>query len=208
MLQILCTYVMKTNQEEILYHISLWILKWRCYSICLTKQIPDKKKKVCLTQFLLPALLQPLIRCAVWGMLCICNPCLASCARLRLHCGKEMLDQLNFLLKSHSSYLPPLPISSLFYFSLSPGECTEVQIYGAAQSLVATIQPEQVICSEVTDTEDRERSVNDAMDRSPGVCVWEKERKNVGVNLEVVSTLLDKGCQPYALLSSTETVHP
>lgn len=41
-----------------------------------------------------------------------------------------------------------------------------VQIYGAAPSLVATIQPEQVICSEITDTEDGERSINDVMDRS------------------------------------------
>lgn len=46
----------------------------------------------------------------------------------------------------------------------------EVQIYGAAPSLVATIQPEQVICSEITDTEARERSINDVKDWSPGVC--------------------------------------
>lgn len=91
-----------------------------------------------------------------------------------------MLDQLNFLLKSHSSYLPP--IFSPIYFSLSLRDCQEVQIYEAAQLLVTTIQPEKVICSVITDTDDRERE----MDRSP-VCVRVSDRENVGVILKVVS---------------------
>ena len=107
-----------------------------------------------------------------------------------------MLDQLNFLLKSHSSYLPPVShLLSLLFLAL---KCAEVQIYGAAQSPVATIQPEQVICSEITDTGDRERSINDVMDKSLGVCERERETKRGCGCLEKVSTLLDKG--PFVLL--------
>ncbi len=97
-----------------------------------------------------------------------------------------MLDQLHFLLKSHSSYLPPVSyLLSLLFLALSHIQCVEVQIYWGAQSLVATIQPEQVICSEITDTGDRDRGINRQIAR----CACKSERReNVGFILNVVST--------------------
>lgn len=113
-------------------------------------------------------------------------------------CGKEMLDQLNFLLKSHSSCLPPISYPPPLSLSFPPflSKYIEVQIYGAARSLVATVQPEKVICSVITDTEQGERSVNGVMDKR------EKEGGRMWVSLqELVSVYFNSERQPWASVS-------
>ena len=117
-----------------------------------------------------------LLSSGVWETLCVCSPCLASCAPQRKLRGEEMLDQLNFLLKSHSSYLPPvfyLPfLFSLCFFLFS------LAVYGGSDLWSSPVAggPNKWFVQRLQAQETEKGSVNGVMNRSPGVRWIERDR--------------------------------